>query len=474
VKALPATPLLFTAAAAGSILAGYWPVPVLVLVLVAYVVALGLHRPRFLVLSYVFLLASFPFATVPIRGLAVPLLSVLGLLALCVQSVVGGAQRDVRSRPFTSAALLAALLAAAALSAVVTGGVNGFADVVESAKWLGAVAGILAFALQRPSASAVATVGRVFLSGFIVAAAVSALSLSDAGAAVVDDVLSFLGYLRSGNDARFFVLAGENVAMRLTGPYTDPNILGLFSLAAIGLSFVGPKRVRWIVIGAALVMIFASLSRGAIVGLVVAVIVGILVHNRRLPALAATAGVGLGIVAAATVAPSLALRLAGTGSAEDLGSQDRLKAMWQFAETISGHLMFGLGWGRPEFRESAAAFRANVVANAPLGAVYRGGLIFAAVLVACMVVLCALVLRARRLEAAPLASLGAVGVGVIATLQTGYGGAVIPAVASVWLLLLVSIEGLYTSAALTRQSGLLDPQPRASTTATGNPAPPGN
>jgi hypothetical protein len=414
-------------------------------------VAVALVRPQAVQLLYVFVLASVPFATVPVRGLAVPLIAVLGVLALvgnARSAVVAPAGRVLLVRVGIGLALVLA-----ALSALITGGDNGIGDVTEPLKWIGAVSGVLSLALVVGDAPGITRVVKVFLSGYILGAVIAGLTVLPATSAVIGDFLQSVGYLRTGADARYFVFNGQNIATRLTGSYTDPNILGLFSLIALGLSSLLARRWALSCAAVAFAMLLASLSRGAILGFAVSLILWLLLGKSRAPAVLSIFVVAGSMALAATVAPSLLLRLSVTGSSEDLGAQDRLRALSAFSDTVGGRFLFGLGWGRPEFRETAAAFKVNVIANAPLAAVYRAGILFAMVLVGIMLVGLACAISSRSRGSSRSVMIGATTAGVIVAIQTGYGGAVIPAVSAAWLLIVLVGAIACSSAAMSGQVG---------------------
>ena len=74
----------------------------------------------------------------------------------------------------------------------------------------------------------------------------------------------------------------------------------------------------------------------------------------------------------------------------------RARSLREFPQTMSGHWLFGLGWGRPEFKNGNLAFQLNYVSNAPLITVYRGGIFAGLAFVGVLVVGCLVGYRALR------------------------------------------------------------------------------
>jgi hypothetical protein len=83
-------------------------------------------------------------------------------------------------------------------------------------------------------------------------------------------------------------------------------------------------------------------------------------------------------------------RLLDSFGPNDRGSIDRVLSFRAFPDMMAGHWLWGLGWDREEFRNSAVGYATNYVANGPLVTIYRGGVVLGLVAV---VVLGVLVVR---------------------------------------------------------------------------------
>ena len=112
-------------------------------------------------------------------------------------------------------------------------------------------------------------------------------------------------------------------------------------------------------------------------------------------------------VIAALAVPQVRERVFSFGSS-DAGWVARGEALANYPKQMAGHWLFGLGWGRPEFKDPAKAFEVNYVANAPLLTVYRGGVISGLLFVVMLVVGCVVAYRALRSDRTSSAFLGAV------------------------------------------------------------------
>jgi hypothetical protein len=96
---------------------------------------------------------------------------------------------------------------------------------------------------------------------------------------------------------------------------------------------------------------------------------------------------------------------------DDTGAQDRGRALAEFPNVMSGHWLFGLGWGRQEWIDGAFAFRLNFVSNSPLITIYRSGMVVGLVFLAVLVIACIMSYRALRSDSLPAAIYGGVFIG---------------------------------------------------------------
>lgn len=357
-----------------------------------------------------FFLGAVPYAAVSLLGRNVPifvLLAVWWWLSTLSRPKLGQVENGPRQVNY----LMAVLWVGASSSFILT--VQGAADITEWLKWTAAMA---IFPLLSRSRDTTVLLRR-FSHGIAVG------SLASLALLLLPELLrllSLLGYVRSTGDQAAYLLYGESVASRLGGTYIDPNIAGLFCFVGLFLTVAldrGSLRVFKIAI--ICLALVCTLSRGAWLGVGIAVVVLIAVSS---VALGRKVALALIVGATGTVAlsnPVVASRLESTLSREDIGSRDRLAAIQQFAATMEGNWLSGLGWGRDEFRDSAISFSTNMVANAPLAAIYRGGLLAGIPFAALLVVTGALAFRNLRARSQDFA-IPALVIGLMCTIQTGY------------------------------------------------------
>jgi polysaccharide biosynthesis protein PslJ len=330
--------------------------------------------PRRAGIGLVLLLALLPFAAVTFgsQGYNIPVACVLAPAVVAGAVLQYGFSTRSRSSSFGAFPWIgAALLVTGSASYLLTRGINGFADTTEYLKWLSLAAVLflpLLFGARWTRRALVvfavgASIGAAFAVGCVVSPHLS-------------DLLGHLGYVRGQENTAYVVTEGTKGAVRAAGSYVDPNVAGLVFVLGLAASFVMLRsRLRVAASSVLLVALVLTFSREAYLGaLVVAatVALGPSVKSRRRVTIAAVAITGVAVL---LLVPATHNRLLGTFSAQDKGSQDRLKALGKFSETMSGHWDTGFGYGRPEFRSSAAAYRTDVVANAPLASIYRGGLL---------------------------------------------------------------------------------------------------
>jgi hypothetical protein len=138
--------------------------------------------------------------------------------------------------------------------------------------------------------------------------------------------------------------------------------------------------------------------------------------------------------------PAVQNRLLASFGKFDQGTTDRVDALRDFPKLMDGHWLFGLGWGRLEFRDGDVTVAVNYVANSPLLTVYRGGVIVGIVFV--VLLLIALISAWRGLRSGNL-GLGIVGGGfvgfVAVALQVDFPVVTIPPVTALFSLLLAAL-----------------------------------
>lgn len=273
-------------------------------------------------------------------------------------------------------------LAVAALLSVVATDLS--ADsLTELAAWLAATA--IVVPVRFLPAPARSTMVRVFVLSSAAASLLGILLVRIDPYGVLLSRFTFAGYDYSESNVQQ-VEGSETLTTRLTGTFVEPNIAGL--ILAIGLLlavgyFRGPMRVLLVVvIGSGLML---TLSRAAIATVVVAGALLVLRSGgaRRISLLVSGALAALGALAI----PGVRDRLFDSFGPSDTGTIVRDLALQQFPQAMQGHWVWGLGWAREEFRDPTVGRIVNIVANAPLLTIYRGGLILGGLAIAVLALL---------------------------------------------------------------------------------------
>jgi hypothetical protein len=353
--------------------------------------------------AFAFILGGFPFLQPP--GFPVPAVFV-ALLGVYATAFL---RKPQRTRLHVLEMMFYVFIALSFVSVIATYTTR--LDLTSFIKW--SLAAGVVFPLSRFGPRQFRRVAGAFAVGAMIGASVAILSRFSLGG---DSILRAVGYRVGGNLTRYFVENGEQTAIRLAGPYVEPNIAGLFLVVGF---FACLRTFRsWWRIGGAVLLIFAislTLSRAAIFTLIVAFVAILLCQrmpakHRALGFIACVVGV---VAVTALSSGALARRLATTGSDADRGTVERLDAYTRFPGLMSDHWWFGVGWGRPEFFNQEWGYMVNFVANTPLLTLYRGGLLAFAALVLSMLAslgFCVVCLRSRSSEA------GFVGAGFLAFL----------------------------------------------------------
>ena len=414
---------------------------------------IALRRPLYLYSAFAFVLAAIPFGVLP--GSPLPLVLLLAV-AIGVTTFLHLPRGGRRFGALEWAVV--ALIIASGISMVVTA--SSSYDFTEFAKWLLATSAVLS--LSQVARSDLRIVGRWYVIGAAVGSVFGLVTLLFDPSGRFLSVLSFLGYgIGDGTNLRF-VVSAEGMTVRLTGTYVDPNAGGLFLYVGVFLAlalFRGLPRIALVSVIA--LSMTLTLSRAAILSLGVAFLVYVALQRLRftgkvrIVSLAAIAGAVLLMI------PAIQKRLFGSFGSFDTGSTARADALRDFPKHMDGNWLFGLGWGRIEFRDGRVGMAVNHVANAPLLSVYRGGIIVG--LLFCLVLIIGIVLslRALRRKNAELGYIAAGFIGFVSVaLQLDFPVITIPPVAALLALFLVFLpreedyddppgEQLETSAALT-------------------------
>ncbi|MDJ0395622.1 O-antigen ligase domain-containing protein [Rhodococcus sp. G-MC3] len=337
---------------------------------------IGLRHPLYFTRALAFSLGALPFGYIP--GVHAPLVFTLGG-AVILASVI---HRTAVSRITHGEMAVIVLVIASALSVFATGSAT--VDYAEFGKWL--VSTLVVVSLLRLPRSELELFGRIYVYSASAAAAFAVVIFVADPAGKLVRYLSPFGYGTEAESTRFVYTDGA-ATVRLAGTYIDPNAAGIGLFVALMLCVLlirGRMRV------ALALLLFGSivltLSRAALFSVVFGVLLMLLFQNLKTRERAAIiGGFGLAFVGALAV-PAVRNRVFSSFGSGDAGSSARGDALVDFPGHMAGHWLFGLGWGRAEFKDPGTAFDVNYVANAPLLTVYRGGILAGLAFVAIIVV----------------------------------------------------------------------------------------
>lgn len=408
----------------------------------------AIRAPLVMYRLFAVVLGAIPFGTLP--GFPLPLVLLLGV-SIGATAVIQLPQQ--RGRAFSALDWSIVVLVVLSAASMIVNLSTSF-DVTEFAKWL--IATTAALALLRLDSNGLRAVARSYVWATAAAAlfALYLLVFDSSGSRL--SLLSFFGYGTTGGDNLRYVFDASGSTVRLTGTYVDPNVGGLFLFVGVLLAlahFRGVQRLALTgLLGAAMAL---TLSRAAIFSTLVAILVLFAVQRLRFDkklGLFSVLATGAG---ALLLIPAVQNRLLASFGTFDRGTTDRVDALRDFPKLMDGHWLFGLGWGRIEFRDGAAGVAVNYVANAPLLTVYRGGVIVGLAFVAVLIV--ALVMSWRGLRTSRF-DVGIVGAGFVGfalvALQVDFPVVTIAPVTALFSLLL---------AALPRAADLADDPPSETT-----------
>jgi hypothetical protein len=225
-------------------------------------------------------------------------------------------------------------------------------------------------------------------------------------------VLSIFNYDREETGRYVFTDEGQTRFARLGGTWVDPNIAGIGLIPAVVMGLVLLKgRVRVAATTILSMAIVLTLSRAAIFSVVAGIILVALFHTMRSRHRLMLLSAFVMTAAAALLVPAVRTRILSSFGSDDAGAQDRGRALAEFPNVMSGHWLFGLGWGRQEWVDGAFAFKLNFVSNAPLIAIYRGGMIVGLCFLAVLAIGCVMSYRALRSDSLPAAIYGGIFIG---------------------------------------------------------------
>ncbi|OZC60366.1 hypothetical protein CH267_05335 [Rhodococcus sp. 06-621-2] len=389
---------------------------------------IGLRHPLYLTRALAFSLGALPFGYVP--GVHAPLVFTLGA-AVILASVI---HRTAVTRITVGEMAVIALIVTSAISVFATAGTT--VDYAEFGKWL--VSTLVAVSLLRLPREELELFGRIYVYSASAAAAFALVILVADPSGRLIRYLSPFGYGTEEESTRFVYTDGA-ATVRLAGTYIDPNAAGIGLFVALMLCVLLIRgRLR---IALALLLfgsIVLTLSRAALFSVVFGVLLMLLFQNLRTRERAAIiGGFALAFVGALAV-PTVRNRVFSSFGSGDAGSSARGDALVDFPGHMAGHWLFGLGWGREEFKDPGTAFDVNYVANAPLLSVYRGGIFTGLAFLAIIVVGAYLgyrCLRSRNWEHGFIGG-GFIGFSVVA-LQLDFPVVTIPATTMAFSVLIV-------------------------------------
>lgn len=180
------------------------------------------------------------------------------------------------------------------------------------------------------------------------------------------------------------------------------------ALAVAAFVFTGSRRIVFMALIAAGTV--ATLSRAAILSLVLAVLIVLITQRQSAARRALIAIVGIIGLAVLSFVPSIAGRLSGSFSDSDIGASARWDAFARYPGQMADHWILGRGWGLREFTDAFYAYTLNHVANTPLLVIYRSGLIAGAAFIGLLIV--GIVISAQGLRSSNL-GFGMMGAGFI-------------------------------------------------------------
>ncbi|OZC83634.1 hypothetical protein CH254_22105 [Rhodococcus sp. 06-412-2C] len=353
---------------------------------------IGLRHPLYLTRALAFSLGALPFGYVP--GVHAPLIFALGI-AVILATVI---HRTAVSRITWPEMPMIALLVLSALSLFATSGA--LVDYVEFGQWV--VSTLVVVCLLRMQRDELALFGRIYVYAASAAAAFAVLIFFADPAGKLIRYLSIFGYGSEEESTRFVYSPTGATTVRLAGTYIDPNAAGIgFVLALMLCVLLLRGYLRTMLAALLFLSIVMTLSRAALFSVVFGVLLMLAFQQLRTRERLAIVGSFAAAFVGALAVPSVRNRVFSSFGSGDAGSSARGDALVEFPGHMQGHWMFGLGWGRAEFKDPTVAFEVNYVANTPLLTIYRGGLVAGIAFVAILVVIAVVgykLLRARQWE----------------------------------------------------------------------------
>jgi hypothetical protein len=376
------------------------------IIVLAVAVYVGLRHPLWLFWGLAIVLGFIPFGYVP--GVHVPL-----YLVFAAGAIAAAVIHPLEGAPLTRIEIAIGLLLFTSFISLVANQIN-LAGIMSFVQW--SIGTSMVFVLLRLRPEQLAKFGRIFVYA---ATANSAFGISivlfDSNQRFIR-ILKPFGYgegvgLRSQTS---LYAPGETAqSLRLGGTWVLPNTAGLAIVIALGLCialFHGWLRVYLSAI--LLVALALTLSRSAILSLALGVIVVLIFHTMRERDRQILIGLIVVTSVVAMLIPAVRDRILSSFGETDAGSEARTRAFRDFPGLMSGHWWFGLGWGRPEFKDGQLGAQINPPSNAPLLTVYRGGIFTGLALTIVLIIACVLAYRLMQSNSLPYALFGGVTIGV--------------------------------------------------------------
>ena len=411
-------------------------------------VYIGLRHPLWLYWGMAVAIGTLPFGYFP--GVHLPLYLPFAGGALMAALIHPNAAKRFPVLGSTLAKAVLVLVIVSGISMIVT--FSSIVNILDYTKW--AIATGAFFAILALPREHLAKFGRIFAYAAAFNAAFGIASILMGSNQILLQPFRIFGYAVANTERFFFtggtptnvprtdrfqVAADSQAFSRLGGLWLDPNAAGIglvISFVVAMIVFAGWRRVLIVgIIGAAIAL---TLSRSAIVTVLVGVVLVFIFHPMRARDRQLLIGTMTLAVVGAFMVPSVRTRLLGTLSENDAGATDRVDSIREFPGRMDGHWLFGWGWSQREFKDGAYAFLENFVSNAPLIAIHRGGIFVGIAFLAVVAIGCFIGYRPLRANSLPSAVYGGVFIGFsFVALNLDHPVVIIPQIVFLYTIFLV-------------------------------------
>ncbi|WBP93002.1 O-antigen ligase family protein [Mycolicibacterium neoaurum] len=409
---------------------------------------IGLRHPLWLYWGMAVAIGTLPFGYFP--GVHLPLYLPFAGGALMAALIHPNAAKRFPVLGSTLAKAVLVLVIVSGISMIVT--FSSIVNILDYTKW--AIATGAFFAILALPREHLSKFGRIFAYAAAFNAAFGIASILMGSNQILLQPFRIFGYAVANTERFFFtggtptnvprtdrfqVAADSQAFSRLGGLWLDPNAAGIglvISFVVAMIVFAGWRRVLIVgIIGAAIAL---TLSRSAIVTVLVGVVLVFIFHPMRARDRQLLIGTMTLAVVGAFMVPSVRTRLLGTLSENDAGATDRVDSIREFPGRMDGHWLFGWGWSQREFKDGAYAFLENFVSNAPLIAIHRGGIFVGIAFLAVVAIGCFIGYRLLRANSLPSAVYGGVFIGFsFVALNLDHPVVIIPQIVFLYTIFLV-------------------------------------